>query len=223
MSESMRIKLRAAVVALAPVAALIGFLWHPYIADVTDRAAVAAAVGAGATRWAGSHLLLAVAFALAVLAVFALRVYLRGAGEDRWSFVAVPFVTVGMALVIVVLGAEGVAASAVASVGGDVTAFLAEVEAWLTPTYLLGAALLAAGWLSLAMAVSRSHVLDRPWTGAVAAGLIALAVLAFLPFGWATIGSGVAAVVAFWPLAYRIWAGPAEHEARVTGAQPSPA
>lgn len=210
------------MVALAPLAALVGFLWHPYVANVTDRAAVAGAVGAGATRWAASHLLLAVAFGLAVLAVFALRVTLRAAGEDRWSFTAVPFVTVGMTLVVVVLGAEGVAAAAVAGAGGDVAAFLAEVEVWLTPTYVIAALLLAAGWLSLARAVSRSNLLDRAWAAVVTAGLVALAVLGFLPFGWASIGTGLAAVLAFWPLAYRMWAGPAER-APVTGAQPSPA
>lgn len=223
MSDTALTRLRAATVALAPLVLLVGFVWHPYVGDLSDPAAVATAVEEGPIRWAASHLLLAVGMGLAILAVFALRLHLLAAGEREWSLVAVPLVTLGGALVAFVTGLEGTASTAVVRSGGSVEAFLTEAEAWTMSAYLTGAALLGLGLLALARALMVAGVMERSWTWVSVAALVVLAALSFIPAGWSMVASGVAAVVAFWPIAYRMWFGPAPAPASLTGAQPTAA
>ena len=74
--------------------------------------------------------------------------------------------------------------------------------------------LLASGALStglgaafFAVAVARSSVLTPRMTWIVVTGFVVMALARIVPLGVAQIVLGVAAVVAMWPLAYRIWVG----------------
>ena len=98
MSTTTRARFRAAIVAIAPAVLLFAFVYHPYIANLTDKAAVAAALASDTTRWGLSHLAVGVGSGLAVLAFLAIRGYLREAGEDRWSILALPFIVIGSTL-----------------------------------------------------------------------------------------------------------------------------
>ena len=112
------IKLRAAVVFVAPAVILAGFLYQPYISDFTDVAEFGETVAAGPNRWLLSRVVLATGLVLLILAVFAIRLYLHEAGEDQWSFPAVPLVTVGASVFIFVLGFRGLAGWTIAERGG---------------------------------------------------------------------------------------------------------
>jgi len=98
MSSTTRVRLRAAIVAIAPAVLLAAFVYHPYIANLTDKAAVAAALASDTTRWWLSHLAVGVGSGLVVLAFLATRSYLREAGEERWSILALPFIVMGSTL-----------------------------------------------------------------------------------------------------------------------------
>src|SRR5918994_961188 len=80
MSTTTQARFRAAIVAIAPAVLLFAFVYHPYIANLTDKAAVAAALASDTTRWGLSHLAVGVGSGLAVLAFLAIRGYLREAG-----------------------------------------------------------------------------------------------------------------------------------------------
>ncbi len=98
-TSTARARSRAAIVAIAPGVLLAGFASHPYIGvGPPDEAAIAAAVASEATRWGLSHLMVAVGSGLAVLAFLAIRSYLRQAGEERWSSLALPFIVMGSTL-----------------------------------------------------------------------------------------------------------------------------
>ena len=84
----------AATVATAPVVLLAGIGYHPFIADLRDKEAVAAALTADVTRWSIAHLVVAVAAPLVILAFLAVAAALRQRGEWRWSTRSVPFVVV---------------------------------------------------------------------------------------------------------------------------------
>jgi hypothetical protein len=56
MSTTTRARFRAAIVAIAPALLLFAFVYHPYIANLTDKAAVAAALTSDTARWGLSHL-----------------------------------------------------------------------------------------------------------------------------------------------------------------------
>ena len=106
MSQATRARFGASIVALAPAVMLAGLFAHPYIATLPDEAAIAEAVAADTTYWGLVHLTAAVASGLLVLAFLAIRSYLREAGEDRWSILALPFIVTGSTLFAVLPGME---------------------------------------------------------------------------------------------------------------------
>ena len=220
MSEVTQARLRAGVVAIAPVVLLIGLLYHPYVGDLTDRAALAEEVAADTTRWAWSHLIVAAGLALTLLLAVSVRSYLRAAGEQMWSFVAMPLLVIGGGMFAAITGVEiGAAAAVEGTAQGE--AFADAADPWVMPLILGGAVVFGLGWLSLATAIYRSEVLGRELTWVVVGALVALTVAAFIPAGWAFYVIGVAAVVAGWPLAYQMWLDTSEEP--VSPAPPAPA
>ena len=94
---------QAAVVAIAPVVMLAAFVLHPHIGNPFDAdflARLGAAVASNPTLWAVTHYLTAVGGGLMILALLAVRSYLRDAGEERRSAPAVPFLVQGVAGVV---------------------------------------------------------------------------------------------------------------------------
>lgn len=99
MTETTISRFRAVVTALAPIALLVAFVWHPYLAGrLPNESAVADAVAAGPTRWGLAHLAAAVASAVVVLAFIAVRGFLRERDENLWSALGLPFVVIGSTL-----------------------------------------------------------------------------------------------------------------------------
>ena len=194
--------LRAVVVAIAPAVMLAGLVYHPFIANLTDTAAVAAAAGEDTFRWAVAHLLVGVGSGLLALAFLAVRAWLREAGEERFSAVAIPFVIMGATLYAILPGMEFTVLAAV-EIGADVAAAQAAIDAWFLPLLLSAAVIFAVGILGFAMAIARSGVLTPPLTALVAGALVVMAVARFVPLGLVQFYvNGLAGILALWPLAY---------------------
>ena len=184
-----------------------GFIYHPYVANATDEAALAEAAASDATRWGLSHLAIGVGYALMTLAFLAIRSYLRESGEERWSVLALPLAVMGSALFMILTGME-FAPLAAAETGGDVEATQSELIPWFIPILATGAITFTLGALGFAMAVTRSRVLSAQLTGLVVGALVVMAAARFVPLGAAQYVIGVAGVVAFWPLAFEMWKHP---------------
>ncbi len=219
MSTTTRARFRAAIVAIAPAVLLAAFAYHPYIANLTDKAAVAAALASDTTRWGLSHLAVGVGSGLAVLAFLAIRGYLREAGEERWSILALPFIVIGSTL-FAFLPAMEVAMLAAAEVGADVQAVLTALDSWFFPLLLTAAVIFALGVFGFAIGIVRSGVLGPRLTRLVVGALVVMAVARFVPLGAALYVGGAAAIVALWPLAYEMWKHP--EAARPPAGQPRP-
>ena len=207
MSTTTRARFRAAIVAITPAVLLAAFAYHPYIANLTDKAAVAAALASDTTRWGLSHLAVGVGSGLAVLAFLAIRSYLREAGEDRWSVLGLPFIVIGSTL-FAFLPAMEIAMLAAAEEGADVQAVLIALDSWFFPLYLTAATIFALGVFGFAMGVVRSGVLGPRLTRLVVGALVVMAVARFVPLGAVLYVGGAAALVALWPLAYEMWKHP---------------
>src|SRR5215207_92370 len=150
MSTTTTARLRAATVAIAPAVLLAALVYHPYIANLTDKASVAAALASDTTRWGLSHLAVGVGSGLAVLAFLAVRSYLREAGEERWSVLGLPFIVLGSTL-FAFLPAMEIAMLAAAETGADVQAVLTALDSWFFPILLTAAVIFALGVLGFAM------------------------------------------------------------------------
>jgi hypothetical protein len=207
MSSTTRARFRAAIVAIAPAVLLAGFVYHPYIADLTDKAAVAAALASGTTRWGLSHLAVGVGSGLIVLAFLAIRSYLREAGEERWSILALLFIVLGSTL-YAFLPAMEIAMLGAAGAGADVQAVLIAMDPWFFPTFLAATITFALGVLGFAMGIVRSGVLGPRLTWLVVGALVVMATARFVPLGAAIYVGGAATIVALWPLAYEMWKHP---------------
>jgi hypothetical protein len=207
MSATTRARFRAAIVAIAPAALLAAFVYHPYIANLTDKGAVAAALASDTTRWGLSHLAVGVGSGLVVLAFLAILSYLREVGEERWSILALPFIVIGSTL-FAFLPAMEIAMLAAADAGADIQMVLIALDSWFFPILLAGAITFAVGVLDFAMGIARSGVLSRRLTSLVVGALVVMAAARFVPLGVALYVGGAASIAALWPLAYEMWKHP---------------
>ena len=207
MSEVTQALLRAVVVAVTPVVGLIAAFYHPYIGDIADNAETARVVAADPTRWAWVHVIEMGVNVLLVLAIVGIGSYL--------------LITAGIVLFTAVLG-MAVSFSAMNEVGAPLEAVLDAVEPWYLPitfTILITAGL---GFLSLAVAIYRSRVLSRELSWVVSAAIVVVTLTLLIPATWGEQVFSAAAIIAFWPLAYRMWVDATE--AQLVGAgPPSPA
>ena len=200
-------RLRPAVVAVAPAVLFAGFAYHPYVARPTDETALAEAAASDTTRWGLSHLAIGVGYALTVLAFIAIRSYLREAGEDRWSALALPPMVLACAMFPILTGME-FAVLAAAETGGDVAGAQTELTPWFVPILLTAAISSALGAAGFAQGIAASKVLGKKTTWLVTGGLLVMVVSRFVPLGAAQVVVGVATAVALWPLAYTMWKKP---------------
>ena len=197
----------AATVATAPVVLLAGIGYHPFIADLRDKEAVAAALTADVARWSIAHLLVAVAAPLVTLAFLAAAAALRQRGEWRWSARSVPFIVVGSTL-FALLPAMEITVLAATLAGADPVVVLLELDAWFMPLLLSGAVFFAVGAACVARSVVSAAVLGRAMTMLVVTGLLVAAATRFLPFTAALLVGSAALVVALWPLVGLVAARP---------------
>jgi hypothetical protein len=219
MSQATKARFGAAIVALAPAVMLAGLLAHPYIATLPDEAAIAEAVAADTTRWGLVHLTVGVASGLVVLAFLAIRSYLREAGEERWSILALPFIVMGSTLFAFLPGME-FAPLAAAKAGADVQAVQAALAPWFIPIMVTSAITFAVGVFAFAKGIADSGILSRRLSRLVVGALVVMAVARVVPVGAVQFYvQGAAGIVALWPLAYEMWKRP---EATRPAGQPRP-
>jgi hypothetical protein len=213
MSTTTTARLRAGIVGLAPAVLLLGFAYHPLVANPTDESALARAAASDTTRWGLAHLAVGVGYALLALAFIALRSYLREAGEDRWSVRALPLAVLGCGLFPILAGME-FALLAAAETGGDVEAVQSELTPWFIPILATAAISFTLGAVGFAMGIRESGVLSKRLTRLVVGALVVMAATRFVPLGAAQIVIGVAGVAAFWPLAHAMWSSSGELPSR---------
>jgi hypothetical protein len=197
-------RFRAAIVAIAPAVLFAGFAYHPYVTIGTDDAALAEVAASDTTRWGLSHLAIGIGYALLALAFIAIRSFLREAGEERWSAVALPFVVAGCALFPILTGME-FALLAAAETGGNVEAAQSELVPWFLPILLTGGVSFTLGSLGFARGIARTGVLSSERTWLVVGALVVMAAARFVPLGAAQYVIGVASLLALLPLAYEMW------------------
>jgi hypothetical protein len=207
MSPTTKARFRTGVVVIAPVVLLAGFVYHPYVASPTDEAALAAAIASDTTRWGLTHLAIGIGYGLAVLAFLAIRSYLREAGEERWSALALPFSVMGCSLFVILTGME-FAPMAAAETGGDVEAAQSELTPWFVPILIAGGVSFMLGAVGFAMGILRSGVLSARATRLVVGALVVMAAARFVPLGAAQYVIGAAGIVALWLLASEMWKHP---------------
>jgi hypothetical protein len=209
MSVTVRERSRAAIVAVAPLVLLAAFVAHPYIGlGPPDEAAIARAVASDTFRWGIAHLMTGVAAALLLLAFLAIRSYLRDAGDDRWSALALPFVIFGGTLYAILPGME-FAALASAETGDDVLAAQAAIEPWFVPVIVTSGVASAIGIMGFAKGVSTVGVVALGVPRFVVVAFGAMAVARIVPLtGVQFYVQAVAAVIAMGPLAYTMWRYP---------------
>ena len=193
---------RAAAVAIAPLVLLSAFVYHPFLPFLTNPHAAADAGSADTVRWGVAHLLVGVGSGLMILAFLAIRSVLHGAGEDRWSIRALPFIVVGSVLYAILPGME-FTVIAVAETGGDVAAAQMAIEHWFVPVIMASALTYAIGVFGFAVGISRSEVLSTGKARLVVIALVLMALARFVPLGVVQFYvQGVAGLVALWTVAY---------------------
>ena len=204
MSDTTQKRLRALALFSAPVVLMVGWLYHPYVADETKVQSFADAASSDPDRWAGAHIILVIGFVLASLAVLAARHELRSAGEERWSPPAVLLLVTGHTLLVGIWFWE-VDVAAVAKLGGDTEAVLLQSGTYgLEPLALAGFLMMGIGWILLALALYRSRILQPIPSWSIAGLMVPILAGLLTPSTGGSYIFGVGVLGFMWLLAYRI-------------------
>lgn len=215
------VRYRAAIITGAPLVMLASYLYHPFIANLTNSPAVAHAAMADTLRWGLAHVAVAVASCLMILAFIAVRAFLHDSGEDRYSARALPWVAFGGALYAVLPGIE-LGAMAGMEVGADLARMEQVLNPWFIPILMTGALANAVGLILFTRAFRISGVLGASQTRLVMTALVVMALARFVPLGVVQFYvQGVAGLLALWPVAQAIRSG--LHGAVVEHARPAAA
>ena len=221
MTRSTSGRTQAAVVAAGPLFLLAALAYHPFIANLTDKASVAATATADPNRWALTHIAVGLGAGLLLAALLAMCSFLRDAGEHRRSSAAVPYLAVGTTL-FAFLPAMETAMGAASLAGADAVAVQSEIDVWFVPLLIVSSLLFAIGLMNLAVGVVESRVFDRRLAALVAGALVVMAVTRFVPLSAALYLGGVAGVVALLPVAARMWStSPATGSAKRSALRPT--
>lgn len=173
----------AAIVAIGPLLLLGAQLWHPPLPGrLPDSNAVADAAAADTTRWGLSHLALAIASAMIMLAFVAVRGHLRDCGDRSLSAVGLGFVVIGSTLYAVLPGME-FSLLAADETGADLAATQDALESWFVPILIGGSLLFAIGTALFAVAVVRSAGLGRTEALVIAGALVLFGLSRLVPIG----------------------------------------
>lgn len=206
MTESTSSRLRAVATALAPLALLAAFVWHPHIhGRLPNSPAIAQAAAEDPTRWGLAHLAAGVASGVVILAFIAVRGFIRERADDPWSALGLPFIVIGSMLYAMLPGMEFAPLAAVLS-GGDPVAAQSALQPWFLPVLLVGAITFALGVLCVANGIAGHLILSPGLTRLVVLGLVVFAASRLVPlFAVQGYVQAAAAMVALWPIAARMW------------------
>ena len=205
MWEVTQARLRAAAVSF-PALLVLGLLVVPGPKHSESAAALIAQAVDDPTGWQWGWFLAATGITFELISLIAIRSYLRSAGENLWSFLAVPLIIVGFsALMYTQASASSLAAAIEAGASGQ-----AMLEASggppmaliYAPVLLLG----TPGWVCLIVGIWRSHILSRAMTWTVALASIARFLTSTSQVDWiALYGLRLSIFLFYAPLAWRMW------------------
>ena len=171
MWEVTQARLRAAAVSF-PALFTLGLLVAPQIKHSESVAALIAKAVDDPTGWQWRWFLAATGITFELISLIAIRSYLRSAGENLWSFLAVPLIIVGFSALMYTQAKTSALAPAIeagASGQAMMEASIPPVALVYAPVLLLG----TSGWVCLIVGIWRSHILSRAMTWTVALASIA--------------------------------------------------
>jgi hypothetical protein len=188
-----------------PLLLLAGLLWHPFIPDLRDKVDVVRHMQADTAAWFGAHLVVALGAAILLLSFLAVRAHVRtSVGREPWTARAIPLLTVGSCL-FVMLPAMEIAMLAVDAAGGDLVATHLALNTWFVPISMAGSAAFAIGSVLFAIGIHRARILPSGLAWVVIAALVVSAASRFAPMTLPLMIGAVALVVAMLPLAASMW------------------
>jgi len=182
-----------------PVVLTIGIVLIPVVTDYTDHRLPEQAVEQ-TVRWFAGHIVAAIGFGLAVLAVGSIDRHLQLTSRSLPA-VTLPGVAVGAGLYAAGLGADGIGPLAVRSAGYSPVIFFDGSSLWVNGIFIAATLVFAIGVLSLVIGSIQRELL-RGWSRYVS--LVSVIIFVGAPAilsGWALYGVALAAFGVFMPFA----------------------
>ena len=182
-----------------PVVLTIGIVLIPVVTDYTDHRLPEQAVEQ-TVRWFAGHIIAAIGFGLAILAVGSIDRHLQLTSRSLPA-VTLPGVAVGAGLYAAGLGADGIGPLAVRSAGYSPVIFFDGSSLWVNGIFIAATLVFAIGVLSLVIGSIQRELL-RGWSRYVSlvSAIIFVGAPAILS-GWALYGVALAAFGVFVPFA----------------------
>ncbi len=192
------VRTRIAYVLAFPVVLTIGIVLIPVVTNYDDHALAEQAVNL-TTRWFFGHIIAALGFAVAVLAVSAIDSHLRES-QRGLPAMTLPFITLGAGLYAAGLGADGIGPLAVRSAGYSPVIFF-DGGNWVTGIFVAGTTFFGIGLIRMTGGAIQIGFVQGPSRYIVFISALIFLVAPAILSGWALYGVAVAAFGVFVPFA----------------------
>lgn len=192
------------VVFMFPITLSIGIVLIPVVSDYSDHA-LAEEAAQQSVRWFLGHIVSGIAFGLAILASVGIAQKLVERGMSGLARAGMVLVTIGAALHIAGLGADGVGPLSFANAGGRQQDFF-EGSAVLVPLlFVAGSATFGTGQMLLIVGAIRSVTLTQLSRILLSLAGVAFIVFEVVPSGWGLYGVAAAAWIIYSLMARYLW------------------
>ena len=185
-----------------PVVLTIGIVLIPVVPDYTQHHLAEQAVDETA-RWYLGHIIAAVGFTLAILAVVAIDNHLQQTSRALPAQ-TLPLIAVGAGLYAAGLGADGVAPVAVRAAGYSPIIFFDGSGMFVTGLFIAGTVLFGLGLLNLVIGSIRLELLQGKSRYISFVFTLVFMIAPMILIGWALYGVALAAFGVFVPFALAI-------------------
>ncbi len=188
-----------------PFVLTVGIVLIPVVADYGDHRLAEAAVGQ-TMRWYFGHIIAAIGFALAILAVTTIDTHLRQT-ERALPVLTLPLITVGAGLYAAGLGADGIGPVAVQTTGESPVIFFDGSTMWVTGLFVLGTVIFGIGLLLLVIGSIRLELLLGKSRYIAFISTLVFMIAPAILVGWALYGVALASFGIFVPFAQAVKQG----------------
>jgi hypothetical protein len=197
-------RLFALPIFLFPLILCAGIVTIPVVANYADHE-LAQKAAQQTKRWFGGHLVSGLAFGVGLLAIFSISFHLFVQDIFLWPGLALPFATIGAALLAFGMGADGIGPLAVGKEGYPARIFFDGSRPWVMGSFIAGSVLFGLGQILMVIGINHTSLLSTPVGIIILLAAILFSVSAAIPSGWGLYVLGFCACIIYLPLGIALW------------------
>lgn len=185
-----------------PILLTIGIFTIPHVRSYMAHEAVQDIVSQRSKRWFAGHLLSGIAYGYHIVVACCITIVTLANGNHLlWSSLSLPLMTIGVAIQIFGLGADGIGPVSVK----PAKLFFDGSHRWIIRTFISGVIIFGLGQIILVAGMNQTGLLSVPIGVLILVTTILYSLAAAIPSSWGLYATAIAAWVIYLPIGITIW------------------